>query len=151
MGINRNKLLEWKNIIARIVNNNLQDERDTFFWLLKNNGSFIVNFMYKYLLVNTHIIVSQKIWRFKILLEFFLWSGVILTKDNLARRNWSGNKSCVFCCRDETTRHLFFDCAYAKFLWRAVYLVLGLRPPTNILDLFHRWYKQGPNQTIPCY
>jgi hypothetical protein len=86
--------------------------------------------MYKYL-VNTRTIVSQKIWGFKIPLEFFfVVEGVISTKDNLARRNWSG-KSRVFCCRDETTRHLFFDCAYAKFFWRAVYLVLGLGPPNK--------------------
>jgi hypothetical protein len=33
-------------------------------------------------------------------IKIFVWhllNGVILTKDNLVRRNWQGNKRCVFC------------------------------------------------------
>jgi hypothetical protein len=41
---------------------------------------------------------------------FFAWYlrwGVILTKDNLIKRNWHGSKSCVFCSHDETIKHFF--------------------------------------------
>ena len=55
---------------------------------------------------------------------YYLKQGVILTKDNLSRRNWGGNKTCCFCSKVETIHHLFFECFYAKFLWRAVYLVI---------------------------
>jgi hypothetical protein len=33
--------------------------------------------------------------------------GVVLTKDNLAKCNWQGNKKCVFCNSDESIQHLF--------------------------------------------
>jgi len=49
---------------------------------------------------------------------------------------------CAFCLKDETIEQLFFDCLYAKFLWRMVHFVLGLKPPKDIFDLFYKWYKQ---------
>ena len=74
---------------------------------------------------------------------WYLKRGVLLTKDNLARLNWIGSKVCSFCNREETIQHLFFDCAYAKFFWRAIHLVFGLAPPKNVDDLFNHWLKQG--------
>jgi hypothetical protein len=49
----------------------------------------------------------------------FMWylkREVVLMKNNLARRNWDGGKQCSFCLHDETIRHLFFECYYARFL-----------------------------------
>jgi hypothetical protein len=68
---------------------------------------------------------------------------VILTKDNLARCNWTGDTRCNYCHSLETIHHLFFECVYAKFLWRAVHLLFGLSPPHSIDDLFVNWYKRG--------
>ncbi|WVZ50605.1 hypothetical protein U9M48_001845, partial [Paspalum notatum var. saurae] len=54
----------------------------------------------------------------------FVWGfakGVILTKDNLAKRNRKGRTNCEFCSKQETIQHLFFECHYAKFLWRAIH------------------------------
>ena len=45
----------------------------------------------------------------------FLKKGVILTKDNLAKRNWNGSKTCCFCSKPETIHHLFSKCHYAQF------------------------------------
>jgi hypothetical protein len=47
---------------------------------------------------------NKKIWKMKIPLKtkkfgWYLHRGVILTKDNLARRNWHGSMRCVFCHR----------------------------------------------------
>jgi hypothetical protein len=33
---------------------------------------------------------------------------VVLTKDNLARRNWEGNRLCAFYAKHESIQHLFF-------------------------------------------
>ena len=51
--------------------------------------------------------------------------NAILTKDNLTKRNWSGDSSCAFCNEAETIPHLFFDCTMAKYIWSLVVYVLG--------------------------
>jgi len=72
---------------------------------------------------------------------WYLNRGVILTKDNLARWNWNGNKQCCFCFSDETIQHLFIDCHVAKFLWRAVQFAFDLNPPRSITHLFSNWLR----------
>ena len=74
---------------------------------------------------------------------WYLKRGVILTKDNLVRRNWIENKACCFCNKPETIQHLFVECHYAKFLCRAVHFVLGVPTPVNVEHLFNNWSKQG--------
>jgi hypothetical protein len=64
--------------------------------VLKPNGSFTVHSIYRNL-VNSGIKVTREIWHAKIPLKIktFMWylkKGVLLTKDNLARRNWIGSK-----------------------------------------------------------
>jgi hypothetical protein len=51
-----------------------------------------------------------------LLLLFGGVTEVVLTKDNLARRNWGASKQCSFCVREGSIQHLFFDCLYATFL-----------------------------------
>ena len=72
---------------------------------------------------------------------WYLKRCVILTKDNLAKRNWKGNKQCCFYSSDETIQHLFFDCHVAKFLWRDVQFALDLNPPHSIAHLFGNWLR----------
>ena len=127
---------------------NLQEERDVFVWSLHSSGSFSVSSMYAALINNG--VVPQDIWQIKVpsKIKIFLWylkRGVILTKDNLACRNWNGDTRCSFCHSTETIHHLFFDCFYAKFLWRAVHLMFGISSPLSIEDLFVHWSKLGDN------
>ena len=94
-----------------LLNINLQEGRDTFIWSLQANGCFTVHSMYKNL-VDNGIKVTQEIWYAKIPLKIkiFMWylkRGVLLTKDNLARRNWIERKVCSFCNREEIIQHLF--------------------------------------------
>ena len=58
--------------------------------------------------------IIKKIWKMKIplKLKIFAWyvrKRVILTKDNLVKRNWHESKKCVLCQQDETIKHLFFN------------------------------------------
>jgi hypothetical protein len=53
----------------------------------------------------------------------------ILTKENLRKRKWQGDPSCVFCSCVETTSHLFFQCPVAKVIWSIVAKCFGA---TNI-------------------
>ena len=54
---------------------------------------------------------SKHVWDVKVPLKIkvFMWfvhKQVILTKDNLIKRNWTGPTRCSFCDRDETIKPL---------------------------------------------
>jgi hypothetical protein len=40
--------------------------------------------------------------------------NAILTKENLVKRKWQGDKRCSFCNKDENMIHLFFNCYLAR-------------------------------------
>lgn len=56
------KLLEWHNLVGRMVDINVREGRDVFVWSLHNNGSFSVQSTYKHL-VSSGVRVTQKIGR----------------------------------------------------------------------------------------
>jgi hypothetical protein len=70
---------------------------------------------------------------------WYLRRGVILTKDNLSKRNWLGSKTCVFCPQDETIKHLFFQCNFARSIWSVIQVASGLYTPTSIANIFGNW------------
>jgi hypothetical protein len=84
------------------------------------------------------------IWKLKLALKIkvFLWylyKGVILTKDNLARRRWQGDNKCCFYSSEETIQPLLFDCHFARFMWRVIHISFNLSPPTSVHNLFTDW------------
>jgi hypothetical protein len=64
---------------------------------------------------------------------------VVLTRDNLAKRNWHGSKKCVFCYQDETIKHLFFQCRLARSIWSVIQVASNLFPPRSITNIFGNW------------
>ena len=87
---------------------------------------------------------NNKIWKMKIPLKnkIFAWylrRGVILTKDNLIKRNWHGSSQCVFCHHDVTIKHLFFQCKLARSIWSVIKIASGLYPPCSVANLFGNW------------
>ena len=87
---------------------------------------------------------NSKIWQMKIPLKLkvFAWylrKGVILTKDNLVKRNWQGSKKCVSCAHDETIKHLFFTCKVARSIWSAIQMASNLYQPTSVANIFGNW------------
>jgi len=99
-------------------------------------GTFTVKSMYV-AIINNGVRVSKDIWQIKIpmKIKIFLWylkKGVVLTKDNLLRRHWKGDNHCCFCHILETINNLFFDCVYAKFLWRSIYIYFLVKRPQQI-------------------
>uniref|UniRef100_A0A452XBF4 Reverse transcriptase zinc-binding domain-containing protein n=1 Tax=Aegilops tauschii subsp. strangulata TaxID=200361 RepID=A0A452XBF4_AEGTS len=69
--------------------------------------------------------------RIKVLM-WFVHKQVILTKDNLVKRNWAGSRRCSYCDHDESIKHLFLDCPMAKVLWRSIHIAFNIAPPTSI-------------------
>jgi hypothetical protein len=87
---------------------------------------------------------NSLLWKLKLLLKIkiFLWylnKGLILTKDNLVHWNRTGNKKCAFCDCEENIQHLFFDCHYAKFIWRSLQFTFNIQSPISINDMFTDW------------
>jgi hypothetical protein len=96
-------------------------------------------------LLNGHTVFLKKyIWKMKVPLKikifmWFLHKKVILTKDNLAKRNWQGCVKCCFCDQDETIQHLFISCPFTKMIWRIIYMAFNIPPPSNITNMFGNW------------
>jgi hypothetical protein len=110
-------------------------------WGLQQNGLFSVKPIYRAVLGVEAIPYNTLIWKIKLPLKIkvFLWylyKGVILTKDNLARWQCQRDRKCCFRSSDESIQHLFFDCHFAKFMWRIIHVSFNLIPPTSIHNLF---------------
>jgi hypothetical protein len=69
-------------------------------------------------------------------IAWYLRREVILTKDNLIKRNWHGSKICVFCSQDEMIKYLFFQCNFACSIWSVIQAASGLYTPTSITNIF---------------
>ncbi|WVZ62664.1 hypothetical protein U9M48_012381 [Paspalum notatum var. saurae] len=152
-GLVGERLRAWHELVGVVMRVPMRGGRDVFKWSLNKIGVFTVNSMYKHL-VSNGIKVSQEIWKTKIPLKIkiFMWyvkRGVLLTKDNLARRNWNGHQGCCFCNKRESIQHLFFDCQVAKFIWRLVFMTLDLSPPRSTQHLFNQWSSQGGRKYKP--
>jgi hypothetical protein len=137
-------LLSWHALVLRLMDIHLTESPDTFKWSLNHNGQFSVNSIYQAFLGAKVVPNNSHLWKIKVPLKIkvFLWllyREVILTKDNLVKRNWHGNILCCFCNNVETIHHLFFYCALAKFLWRVIQLMFGLSVPRNVKHVYLDW------------
>jgi hypothetical protein len=108
-----NNLGLWYNLVGMVAHIRLNGATDSFIWGFHQNGIFSVKSMYNALIADTRVVYSRTLWRLKIPLgiKIFMWyfnREVMLTKDNLARRNWNGNKLCSLCSQQETIHHLSF-------------------------------------------
>lgn len=74
--------------------------------------------------------------------------GVLLTKDNLSRRNLKGDKICVVCSSTYAIQHLFLSALYAKFLWCVYHIALGIASPLGTSNLFGTWSHNGGHNNI---
>jgi hypothetical protein len=68
---------------------------------------------------------------------------VILTKDNMVRRNWQGNPNCYFCGSIETIDHLLFSCPVVKVVWGVVTLCFKQKDRPNCLEQFNNWIRKA--------
>ena len=125
-------------LVYRVANIQLGDNKDIGIWQLHKSGQFSVHSMY-YALLDVRILpINKPVWKLKIPLKvkIFIWllhCGVILTKNNLTKRNWKGSKQYCFCMNDEIIVHLFFGCHMARLLWRIIFITFGLTKYNNIM------------------
>jgi len=91
-----NKLAMWNNLASRLPTLELSQERDAFRWNFDQTCVFTVKSHYLGLIHQDIPNLNKRIWKLKtpLKINFFLWylkRGVILTKNNLAKRNWQEN------------------------------------------------------------
>jgi hypothetical protein len=91
-----NNISQWLYLVARVSNVVLVDGKYYFKWLLTKSGFFMVRSMYLDGIDTNPPFQHRKIWKWKVPLKIkiFLWflqKGVVLTKDNLAKKNWKGS------------------------------------------------------------
>ena len=104
----------WNVLLQRLASVHLTQGSDEFRWNLKENDKFSVDYMYK-AFIQPDVPVdnnNNKIWNMKIPLKtkvfaWYLRRGIILIKDNLAKRNWRECKKYVFSHHDESIKHIF--------------------------------------------
>src|SRR6266508_5303118 len=88
--------------------------------------------------------VNRNLWKLNapLKIKIFLWylrRGVVLTKDNLAKRNWQGDLTCCFCHKSETINHLFFECRLARSIWTILQLATEKKQPESVEHMFGGW------------
>jgi len=86
------------NLVSCLAAVALSHEEDEFTWNLDSTGVFSIKSHYRGLINQNVPNVNKGLWKLKIPLKIkiFLWylrCGVILTKDNLPKRNYRGNQS----------------------------------------------------------
>jgi hypothetical protein len=143
----------WLHLVQRLISVQLTNEKDPCIWDLTTFGTFTVKSMYLDLLDDDTKYHKKYIWKMKVPLKikvfmWFLHRKVILTKDNLVKRNWTSNESCYLCDNKESIQHLFFECPLAKIIWRIVHMTFGLEAPKNVSNLSGNWLKGIPKKDL---
>jgi hypothetical protein len=104
VGVN---LQSWHDLVHNIANIHLNDQPYIFRWVLTSSGQFLISSMYMAMIDSDIVPHNIFLWKLKIPLKVkvFLWllyRKVILTKDNLLKRNWKGAATCCFYHNNET-------------------------------------------------
>ena len=130
-----------KHLLASFAVNNKNDKPK---WSWENTGIFSIKPTYAHLSRNELGAHYKLIWKAKLPLKIKIWlwlieHNAILAKDNLAKRNWSGDLHCRFCSDMESIDHLFFECLTARYIWSLVAYVLGATHRPTSFGQFWQW------------
>jgi hypothetical protein len=125
----------------------LSDGLDKPKWKWTKNRQFTVKSMYKQMCKNGIDRSFKHLWKSKISLKikiwlWLIWHNAIATKDNLLKRNWTGDPLCQFCSTHETIPHFFFSCPAAQYVWSLVGMVVGAPTRPGSFAQFFWWTPQ---------
>jgi hypothetical protein len=132
--------------LLRIVRQiSLSQTKDKPVWKWTKDGIFSVKSMYNHLCGNGIDRSFKHLWKSKIPLKikiwlWLIWHNAIASKDNLLRRNWSGDASCQFCSQNESISHMFFTCVAAKYVWSTVAKAVGATDRPGSFTQFFWWF-----------
>jgi hypothetical protein len=122
----------------------LSNEKDKVKWTWEKFGKFSVKSMYKHRFSLETNNTNKRLWEAKIPLKIkiFMWlihGNAILTKDNLSRRNWQGDKRCFFCNVYERIEDLFFYCYVARYIQSLIAHIMGANCRPSSFEQFWIW------------
>jgi hypothetical protein len=88
--------------------------------------------------------LNKSLWKIRapLKVKVFLWylhRGVLLTKDNLARRNWICNRVCCFCHLEETIQHLSFECRFTIAVWSFFHCASNITQLASTIYMLGLW------------
>jgi hypothetical protein len=72
----------------------------------------------------------------------FLWllvNNKTLTRDNLHKRRYVEDRSCLFCVEPETIDHLFFKCFVASKIWEEISGIFGVQVGSDFESVARWW------------
>ena len=133
-----NKLTQWLQLVSKVADVALNNEKDAFVWSPNNDVLFIVKSMYSNMMTSEAtlaILENKSSTKNQNLSLVFKERGC--TKDNLIKRNWKGSAKFCLCNSNETIQHLFFECHMAKFIWFTVFISFNIKPPCWVLGSKH--------------
>lgn len=87
-------------------------------------------------------------------MHFFLWlltQNKVLTRDDVAKRKHVEDNSYLFCCEEETTQHLFFECVFAKQIWRHLYDVLETNIGSDFTSIRKYWISNKKYEIVNIF
>lgn len=115
----------------------LFSDKPTGYWTIANQSKFIFATVWNKILQhadrddNYLLIWHNKTARKFSFTTYLAYTQVLPTIDRLT--NWGMNidLQCVLCNKfDETHQHLFIECEFSTYLWKALLLKLDLQPDT---------------------
>jgi hypothetical protein len=105
---------KWLEIINKVYSYGFSINDDVIKWKWGRKGKFTTKSLYDHLTKDDDGFHFQHIWKSS---TWLLKNNVLLTKDNMVKRKWTGNPICMFCNQTETANHLFFQCCVARYVW----------------------------------
>jgi hypothetical protein len=116
---------KWDEILEKFQMFEFQELGDDVKWKWGNKKEFTMKTLYVNIDSNWYGSCFNHIWKGEIppKIKVFMWfleNNVLLTKEKLISRNWTGDNSCSFCPDFESTNHLFFTYHTARSVWGCV-------------------------------
>jgi len=110
---------EWMSVLEETFAYNFENQSDKVSWKWGGKGVFTNKSVYEHITSGQSSASFAHIWQARLpyKIKIFTWlleKNVVLTKDNMVKRNWLGDPSCAFCEQMETVDHLFFQCPVAR-------------------------------------
>jgi hypothetical protein len=143
---------EFSELIDMMAGVHLTDSHDSARWVLEKIGMFTTSSLYKEL---TFTGFSNRwmlcLWKTKVPLKIkiFLWWVIhdkIQFAEQLKKREWSGLTECKLCGIHESTNHIFFECALARFCWCVIREVMAWPTSPSCPDDIYNFCRNKSNK-----